>query len=136
MDILLADDTEDNHLLVRAFLKGIAVSVHSASTGCEAAELARKRHFPLILMDVNMPQMNGLEATTAIRADEAAHSARPSVIVALSADAMNETRQRALVAGCDEYMTKPIDRLALRARVERALANESAGTVHAAARRA
>lgn len=101
--ILLADDTIDNQVLVRAFLRRVGAAVEIARDGEEAVEKASREPFDLILMDIQMPRMDGLEATRILRAR---HYQGP--IVALSAHAMSEEVQRSLDVGCQAHLTKPI----------------------------
>jgi PAS domain S-box-containing protein len=102
--IHLADDSPDNQLLVKRILKRAGASVETASNGREAVDLAAKERFDLILMDLQMPEMDGYEATRTLRSQG---FARP--IVALTAHAMKEERQRVLSSGFDAHLSKPID---------------------------
>jgi two-component system, sensor histidine kinase and response regulator len=105
--VLLADDNEVNQRLAVALLKKHGHTVSIARNGVEAVLAFETGHFDLILMDVQMPVMSGLEATEKIREKE-----RPTgghiPIIALTAHAMNEDRQRCLLAGMDDYVSKPI----------------------------
>ena len=90
-----------------------------ANNGLEAVALFTQGHFDVVLMDVQMPEMGGFEATAEIRALEAV-THRHVPIIALTAHAMSGDRDRCLAAGMDGYLTKPIDRLQLFATVESA----------------
>lgn len=105
--ILLAEDSYVNQKLVRGLLerKGHAVAI--ASTGLEALEALRTRAFDLVLMDVQMPLMDGLEATRTIRRWEAA-GRQHIPIIAMTAHAMKGDRERCLESGMDGYVAKPI----------------------------
>ena len=115
--VLLVDDHPVNRELGHALLTLGGYEVVTAEGGAEAVALARGEAFDLILMDVHMPDMDGLAATRAIRALPAPWSAAP--ILALSADAMPEQVARCLAAGMDGHVAKPIVRDALLAAVAR-----------------
>lgn len=100
--ILIAEDTESNFVLVSTILRK-EYNILWAHTGIEALELYRKKNPALILMDISMPEMSGLEATRIIRKSD---SHIP--IVALTAFAFDSDKTTALEAGCNEYMSKPI----------------------------
>ena len=111
--VLLAEDGIDNQRLVRALLRPTAVEIAVVENGAQAvdqalAALDAGRPFDLVLMDMQMPVMDGYEATRRLRAE-----AYPGPIVALTAHAMSTDRGRCLEAGCDEYVSKPIDRAKL-----------------------
>jgi CheY-like chemotaxis protein len=107
--VLVADDNPVNALLARALLTQAGCSVDRASSGQEAVEAGRTGPFDLILMDLRMPDMNGLAACQALRA-----AGVRTPIVALTANAFDEDRQAALAAGMDDFLTKPLDPQALR----------------------
>ena len=112
--ILLVKDNPMNQAVATKMLEKAGHKVVVAANGQEALELLDRNHFNLVLMDVQMPVMGGLEATQAIRAREARRSWamagnwRPMPIVAMTAHAMAGDRQRCLEAGMDDYVTKPI----------------------------
>ena len=108
--ILVAEDSEDNRFLVEAYLAGQAFELTFASNGLEAVDLFSKGTFDLILMDVQMPVMDGLTATAAIRALEFERGNSPIAIVALTANALTEDCQRSREAGCDAHLVKPISK--------------------------
>ena len=100
--VLVAEDNDSNFLLVNAILKKYA-NIVRAVNGMEAVSAVKKGGNDLILMDIRMPIMDGLEATTEIRKIE------PDIpIVALTANAFDSDRERALAAGCNDFIAKPI----------------------------
>jgi len=110
ISVLVAEDEPRNAEIIEAFLRMAGISVTLARDGAEALELAKKNTYAAILMDVEMPVMNGLEATRAIRAlSEPAYCATVP-IVALTAYASQEDRIRCIGAGMDFFVPKPIDR--------------------------
>nr|CRH05330.1 putative Histidine kinase [Candidatus Magnetococcus massalia] len=106
--LLLVDDSEDNRTLIKAFLKGTAHEAIYAENGEEALALAKQGGFDLILMDIQMPVMDGHEATRQIRRWECEKGVSSTPIVALTANATKEDRDKALQAGCAGHLTKPI----------------------------
>jgi CheY-like chemotaxis protein len=108
LSILLAEDNEVNQRLVVGMLGQHGHSVTVAATGREALALVDRQRFDVVLMDVQMPEMDGLEATAAIRARESSRG-RHVPIIALTAHAMKGDRERCLAAGMDDYVSKPID---------------------------
>ncbi|MBF0189445.1 MAG: response regulator, partial [Magnetococcales bacterium] len=111
--ILLAEDAEDNVLLVRVFLKSLQIVLEVTENGKEALERYRKAPHDLVLMDIQMPVMNGFTATREIRAWEQANSLPPVPIVALTAFTLQEDREKARAAGCNGYLSKPITKATL-----------------------
>jgi CheY-like chemotaxis protein len=106
--ILVAEDTPANQKLLFAVLKKRGHHTHIVKNGAEAVEAVRDGQYDLVLMDLQMPVMDGLQATAAIRAlPEPANSKVP--IIALTAHAMRGDDDRCLAAGMDAYLAKPID---------------------------
>lgn len=104
--ILLAEDEPVNREIVRSFLEDLEVAIDVAEDGVQAVELARQGRYDLILMDMQMPRLDGMEATREIRR-LAGYGDVP--ILALTANAFSEDRERCLAAGMDDFVSKPID---------------------------
>lgn len=104
--VLLAEDNPVNQTLATRILEKLGHKVQVANNGKEAVELWQAEEFDLVVMDVQMPEMDGLEATTAIRAAETTGKHIP--ILAMTAHAMKGDRERCLSAGMDGYLSKPI----------------------------
>ena len=117
--VLLAEDSEYNIMLIRAYLKNSRIDLEVADNGKIAVEKVLSNRPDLILMDLQMPVMDGLEATRAIRQAEGRTGAPPLPILALTADAGQEAVARSLFAGCSEHLSKPIKRTALLEAIDR-----------------
>jgi PAS domain S-box-containing protein len=104
--ILIAEDNDINRELVTQMLARLGHDATTVSNGREALAAAQSRVFDLILMDIQMPEMDGVSAAAAIRALPGAHGATP--IVAITANAMVGDRERYLAAGFDDYLAKPL----------------------------
>lgn len=115
--ILVADDNEINRQVAQRMLERLGCSVHSACNGMEVVEMARKLRYDLILMDCQMPEMDGYHATARIRESEVQRSRVP--IIALTAHAMQGEREKCVAAGMDDFLSKPIRPQALRETLER-----------------
>ncbi|OPY91056.1 MAG: Signal transduction histidine-protein kinase BarA [Syntrophus sp. PtaU1.Bin208] len=107
-DILLADDSPDNCLLLRSYLKGRPYRLEIAEDGAIAMEKFKTGRYALVLMDIQMPVMDGYEATREIRKWERDNQLEETPIVALTAHAFQEDREKSLLAGCTGHLTKPI----------------------------
>jgi len=105
LHILLAEDNTANQKLVAYILKDRGHTIEVANNGHEAVRLAQTQHYDVILMDVQMPDMDGLAATAAIRQLGGAHVP----IIAMTAHAMRGDRERCLAAGMDGYLSKPVN---------------------------
>ncbi|QUD87994.1 MHYT domain-containing protein [Phenylobacterium montanum] len=116
--ILLAEDNEINTLLATTLLRQVGFEVRTVPNGAEAVTAAAHQSFDLILMDLQMPVMDGLQATRLIRA-----SGSQVPIVAMTANVMDRDREACLAAGMDDFVSKPIDASAFLRTVARRLAN-------------
>ncbi|MEK4849820.1 PAS domain S-box protein [Paenibacillus sp. FSL H7-0756] len=106
LHILVAEDNVINQIVLRKILEKRGFTVDVAEDGRQAFEMNAQHGYDLIFMDVQMPGMNGLEATAAIRAEQPAEE--QPVIVAVTANALKGDRERCLEAGMDEYISKPL----------------------------
>jgi len=116
--LLIADDKLEGRELVRAVLERSGYSIYEAADGLEALRAARQIHPDLIVLDLNMPGMDGFDVVKELRRDP---DFRATPVLALTASAMQGDRERALAAGFNEYISKPIGPRQLRAEVERLL---------------
>ncbi|MFO0919785.1 MAG: ammonium transporter [Planctomycetaceae bacterium] len=121
--ILVAEDNEINRLVIGEMLSTTGFNYELVCNGREAVEAIQQRPYDLILMDCQMPEMDGFEATAEIRRLEAESSASLGygnrlTIVALTANAIQGDREKCLAAGMDDYVTKPIDRAKLMTAIE------------------
>ena len=129
--ILVAEDNPTNQLVIRSLLSGAEVNLEIVEDGRLALEAWRERTFDLILMDINMPVMDGVSAARAIRAEERTSARVRTPIIALTANAMDHQRDDYLAAGLDAHVSKPIQVAALFATIAHTL---TAGTTeHAVA---
>jgi two-component system sensor histidine kinase/response regulator len=114
--VLLVEDNLVNQKVAARFLERLGCTVEVAGNGAEGLAAAQARHFDLILMDLQMPVMDGMTATRKIRELE---TLRHTPIIALTANAMTGDRERCEAAGMDDYLTKPIEVERLRAALSR-----------------
>ena len=127
--MLVAEDDPVNCLVIARQLELLGLQAVIASDGRQAFELWREGRFALLLTDLQMPELDGFGLTRRIREHEAAHGRAPGErlpILALTANAFDEVRERALAAGMDGYLTKPLLLDALRRALERWLPQDAA----------
>ncbi len=108
--VLVAEDNPVNRRMARKLLGTMGIEVDSAENGSQAVEMARSRSYDLILMDVEMPVMGGLEATRELR-----RAGIDAPIVAMTGSSMKGDKEQCLDAGMTDYVSKPIDRQAMKA---------------------
>jgi len=130
LKILAADDSSDTLLLIRAFLKDMPWEIETADNGRTASEMAIKKPYDLILMDLDMPEMNGYSATRVIRSSECLNEMSAVPIVALTAHNEVEAASKSIEAGCTAHVTKPIRRAALIDTIERYAVDTRNDLVH------
>ena len=105
--VLVAEDSIDTQRLIRSMLRKLGIEVELAENGRQALEALKQEDFDVVLMDIQMPIMDGYLATAEIRRREAS-SPRHTPIIAMTAHAMKGDRERCLEAGMDGYVAKPI----------------------------
>jgi len=108
--ILLVEDNKANQMFMKVVLKKMKLKFDIANDGVEAVEMFKNNRYDTILMDENMPNMGGIEATKRILEIEREQNLPHTPIIALTANALKGDRERFLVAGMDEYITKPLDK--------------------------
>jgi signal transduction histidine kinase/CheY-like chemotaxis protein len=107
LDVLLAEDNEVNQAVAVGMLETLGCRVHVAANGAEAVALARRRPFDIVLMDCQMPVMDGYTATERLRAAEREEGGARLPIVALTANALQGDREHCIAAGMDDFLSKP-----------------------------
>lgn len=112
----MVEDIESNYHLMSVLLGNLGYRFTRAADGVEAVEKVLSEHFDLVLMDIKMPRLGGLEATREIRKTN-----REVPIIALTAHAFNSDKEAAIAAGCNGFLVKPIDRNALAGTLRRFL---------------
>jgi signal transduction histidine kinase/CheY-like chemotaxis protein/HPt (histidine-containing phosphotransfer) domain-containing protein len=121
LHILLVDDNTTNQKLGLRLLSRLGYRADTAANGLEAVDAVERQAYDVVLMDVQMPEMDGLEATQRIRSQVV--SARQPYIIAMTANAMNEDRNQCLAAGMNDYLSKPV-------RVDELIAALKRGAAH------
>jgi CheY-like chemotaxis protein len=121
--ILVADDSIPNQQVARAMLERSGHSVDVAANGLEAVEAVRHIPYDLVLMDMHMPEMDGVEATRRIRALDGAAAHLP--ILAMTASTQESDMELCREAGMNDFVAKPVNRAGLLSSIDRALASHS-----------
>ncbi len=111
--ILLAEDNRNNQILVEEIFSLVNISIDIANNGIEVFEKFYQKNYDLILMDIQMPQMNGLEATKAIRVFEKENNKKHIPIIALSAHSLPHEKKEAIDSGMNDFITKPFNKKTL-----------------------
>ena len=111
--ILLVEDSRDNQLLIQTYLKQTAHHIDLAENGQIAVDKFQSGHYDVVLMDMQMPVMDGLEATRLIREWERHEGVGKTPIIALTALALKQEAVKIFEAGCNAHMTKPIKKATL-----------------------
>ncbi|HAV36265.1 MAG TPA: hypothetical protein DCX52_07895 [Massilia sp.] len=129
--VLLAEDNPVNVEVAKAMLESLGLQAHVARNGLEALQAVRAGDYEAVLMDCQMPLMDGFAATSAIRRDEReAGKPRTLPIIAITANALQGDREACLAAGMDDYLSKPFSQQQLAAVIGRWIALPIAGSVH------
>jgi len=126
LNILVTDDNVINQKVATRLLQQLGYAADVAGNGPEALTMSGRRHYDLVLMDVQMPAMDGLETTRRLRQLEQKNGRRRMAVVAMTANAMAGDREKCLDAGMDDYVAKPVRPEALQAMIEK-IATERAG---------
>ena len=117
INVLYVEDNPDNMILVKRVMEAAGHTLYQASTGLDGLAIAEKEPVDLILLDINLPDIDGYEIARRLR-----HSVKTALahipIIAITANALKGDAENALAAGCDVYMSKPVNIQELRARVE------------------
>lgn len=108
--LLLVDDSAEFRKLIMAYLKVYAFDIQEAEDGLEALELMKGQEFDVVLMDIRMPLMDGLTSTRLFRDWESQMERKHMIIIALSAFSLPHERLDTSEAGCDQFLSKPINR--------------------------
>jgi two-component system cell cycle response regulator DivK len=116
MRILIVEDTEDNRTILRDLFDSVGYAVIEATTGEEGIAAAARERPDLILMDIQLPMVDGYEATRRIKANPDLASIP---IIAVTSHALSDDEQKARAAGCDDYVAKPFSPRALLAKVRK-----------------
>jgi CheY-like chemotaxis protein len=124
--VLAAEDNQTNQRVLKAMLEPAGVELHMVGNGAEAVEAWQSGAFDLVLMDIQMPVMDGVTAMRMIREHEAISGRRRTPIVALTANAMKHQVAEYLAAGADGHVAKPIEAEALYAALDEAVATAAA----------
>ena len=125
LHVLVAEDHDVNRQLLASLLQALGHDAQFAADGQQAVQAVRERHFDVVLMDLSMPVLDGIAATQAIRAlTDSRQATLP--IVALTADEMPQTRARCMLAGMNDFLTKPISADALAVCLRRLFGDEAA----------
>jgi signal transduction histidine kinase/ActR/RegA family two-component response regulator len=119
LSVLVAEDNAVNQMIIEAMLKQLGHRVTLVPNGRQALGALAARSFDLVLMDCNMPEMDGLEATRQLRAGAAGDAAARVTVIALTANAMDGDRESCLAAGMNAFLAKPVSIAALRQAIDR-----------------
>jgi signal transduction histidine kinase/AmiR/NasT family two-component response regulator len=132
LNVLVAEDNSVNQMIIEAMLKQLGHSVTVAGNGRRALQALAEAEFDLVLMDCNMPELDGLDATRMLRAGTAGARAARIPVIALTANAMDGDRETCLAAGMNDFLAKPVSISALRQAIDRARAQGSTRELRAA----
>ncbi|MBU1612335.1 MAG: response regulator [Proteobacteria bacterium] len=117
--ILLVEDSEDNVLVMQLYLKKFPYRLDVAENGQVGVDMFKQAKYDLVLMDIQMPIMDGYEATREIRRFEGEQGRSKAPIIAVTAHASEENHRMVLEAGCDDFITKPVPKAKLLEAIQR-----------------
>ena len=117
LDVLVAEDNETNQTYIKYIMEELGLSFKIVPTGRAAVDYWRSENPSIILMDVSMPEMNGYEATQAIRDDEIKFDKPRTPIIAVTAHSLSGDEERCLQAGMDDYLSKPVSIVGLQSKI-------------------
>ncbi len=132
IDALVAEDNVVNQMVVTSMLEKLGCRAIIAANGREAVEAYERRSFAIVLMDISMPEMDGVEATSRIREIQRTRGGDATPIIGVTAHALTEDRQRCIDAGMDDYLPKPVKPDALKRMIEKWVGAGTSGRVNAA----
>ncbi len=116
--VLIAEDDSLNQRVIQMILKGLGCQSEAVDDGQQAVDAAAEKNYDLILMDFEMPGLNGIQAAQAIRQREERENAEPVPIIALSGHSRPEEKERCLAAGMNDYLAKPLTSATLKDALE------------------
>jgi hypothetical protein len=119
--LLAAEDNKTNQLVFKTMLKGLDLDLEMTSNGLELLEAYKRQTPDLVMTDISMPEMDGLQAAQLIRAYEAEQGLPRVTIIAMTAHAMDGDKDRILAAGLDDYVTKPLKKALIQEKVTEGL---------------
>jgi len=125
LSVLVAEDNAVNQTIIEAMLKQLGHVVKVVADGRQALDALARDHFDVVLMDCNMPELDGLEATRQLRAGAAGDRGAWVTVIALTANAMDGDREACLAAGMNDFLSKPVSMQTLRQAIERARPREN-----------
>jgi CheY-like chemotaxis protein len=131
--VLLAEDHPTNQKVVQLILESVGVTPVIVENGAQALERLKAEPFDVVLMDMQMPELDGLSATAQLRAHERLIGARPTPVIMLTANALDEHVRASLEAGADAHLSKPIRALALIEAIMAAMAGGETGEARSVA---
>ena len=131
--VLLIDDSRDNHMLIEAYLADLPVAVQCVESGEAGIAAFEADTYDTVFVDMHMPGLDGCATVVALRAHEQRTNAAPTPMIALSADVLKESIERARASGCDDYLGKPVGRAAFLEALWRFSMNDRASGTQAVA---
>ncbi|MDH3976551.1 MAG: ATP-binding protein [Deltaproteobacteria bacterium] len=113
LNILVVEDSDDNRLIIGSYLKGQSLNIDYAENGQTGFDMFTEKAYDLVFMDIQMPVMDGYRATSRIRHWEEEKGKKKTPVIALTAHAMKEEKEKCLLMGCSDYISKPVKKKVL-----------------------